>query len=397
VRQEHQTAAGLQRREVEELLKAGVAGQENSVIKDAQDRGELSVEKCCVTIKAAHRSEIAEVQDQVIARGVRVARHAPLPQVRTEVERLVCRLDPEAFNRGYRQQRDKRNVHLEPRAYGMAALRAYGPAPELRLVMEAVQAKARRRARPDGAPDPALRAQMEFDAFCETFVGPAAEAGPAAPGDPAATAGPVAAATGDDGPKPGKHQSLVSHFGNRVHILVAMDASTLAGGASTPAEILGPGSQQIPAEVARLLAADATWQALALDAGRIVGVGTAIHPPGAVPSPDQWPSEAARSNGYSPSSQVKQQVLVRDQHCVVPGCEAPPMAAEFDHIVPFDPSVPADQQSVAENLELACKLHHELKTHYGWTYDRDRDTGRTTITTPSGASVTAEPRRILSP
>jgi hypothetical protein len=148
--------------------------------------------------------------------------------------------------------------------------------------------------------------------------------------------------------------------------------------------------------VARALAADATWQAIVVDVGRVVGVGAEIHPPGVVPPPETWSAEAASSNSYSPSARVKREVTARDQHCIVPGCTGSPLPEEYDHIEPYDPAKPPGEQTIAGGIQILCKTHHQLKTHHGWRFARDPLTGVTTITTTTGTTIEVPPHRILT-
>ena len=72
-------------------------------------------------------------------------------------------------------------------------------------------------------------------------------------------------------------------------------------------------------------------------------------------------------------------VILRDRHCVFPGCPVDARACDLDHIqpyVPLDEGGPPGQTSPA-NLACLCRRHHRAKTFAGWRYRRlpDGDDG----------------------
>jgi hypothetical protein len=419
VRESHQLAVGLNRFQAERIVRAGNAGIEDAGIAQAQDAGELTPDKCDAILTAANRSHDPAVRDQVVAFGIRLAKDFSPYQVRDGVEKTVAHLDPSAFATGRSQENDRRGVRFKRKAYGMGEMLAYGPWETLGQVQATLHEAARKTAGLQD--DPAARTfqQIEFDQLCKAWTPPRVTVVednkplaaytmdglvvvPVAPDrdkDPAAYAAWVAqceeAALAEQkrlAPVLAKARTeYLKDFGARPHLLVAIDAVTLAGGAETPAEILGQLGAPIPAGVARELAKDATWQAVVVESGRVVGLGSKIHPPGVVPPPEDWLSETAHSHGYIPSDSVKAQVMARDQRCMVPGCTGSVRPLEYDHVEPFDPSKPADQQTVAANVEILCKAHHQLKTHHGWQFHRDSATGATTITTSDGTTITVPP------
>lgn len=67
--------------------------------------------------------------------------------------------------------------------------------------------------------------------------------------------------------------------------------------------------------------------------------------------------------------------MLRDGHCVFPGCGVSARVCDLDHI---DPYVPIDQggppgQTHPGNVACLCRRHHRMKTHHGWHYRRARD------------------------
>lgn len=68
-------------------------------------------------------------------------------------------------------------------------------------------------------------------------------------------------------------------------------------------------------------------------------------------------------------------VVLRDRHCVFPGCTVDARACDLDHIAPYTPvdeGGPPGQTSPA-NLACLCRRHHRLKTFAGWVYRRVPD------------------------
>lgn len=94
---------------------------------------------------------------------------------------------------------------------------------------------------------------------------------------------------------------------------------------------------------------------------------------------------------HDPPKTMREQVIQRDRHCVFPNCRRDSRHVDLDHIVPFDENGPPGQTN-PENLAPLCRRHHLVKTHYGWTYVRNRDgtytwtnpLGRTWLVTPLG-------------
>jgi len=123
--------------------------------------------------------------------------------------------------------------------------------------------------------------------------------------------------------------------------------------------------------------------------GDLFGDGTAGSQGG--PDSSLWPSKTLASNSYSASQRIRDLVAVRDQNCIVPSCQQPAMMCDLDHVVPYDPEKPADQQTRVMNLVPLCRHHHQLKTDGKWKYDRDLATGIITIRTVVGQEFTVPP------
>ena len=125
----------------------------------------------------------------------------------------------------------------------------------------------------------------------------------------------------------------------RPEISVVMSLADLLGVTDHPAHI--PGLGPIPADLARTLAADATWRAWITDAsGAVVATG---------------------STGYVPPAALARLVRAREPECRMPGCRRPASRCDLDHTIAY----PAGPTSPA-NLGPLCRRHHVLKTHMGW-------------------------------
>nr|WP_276610680.1 HNH endonuclease signature motif containing protein [Kineococcus siccus] len=135
----------------------------------------------------------------------------------------------------------------------------------------------------------------------------------------------------------------------QVHVTVA--ATTLLGLDDDPAEVVTPTSAiTVTADVARDLAADATWRRILTDpVGAVLDVG-------------------ART--YRPSADVARRVRARSTTCVFPGCVRPAQHCDLDHVTPFAQG----GETTVDNLAPECRHHHRVKTHTRWRLRR-RDRG----------------------
>ncbi|WP_156148932.1 HNH endonuclease signature motif containing protein [Rhodococcus sp. MEB064] len=210
------------------------------------------------------------------------------------------------------------------------------------------------------------------------------------------------------------------------HAVIVLDAATAAGLAGEPGHLVGWGP--VPADAARRIAEDATWQALITAAqdsehhppdpehdppvpvdGREVRrtrrmpagwtpttgkLGSTkarkvreqveylrTLPPSAldraVDNPDGHGGFAVPPDGalaYRPSEAVAALVTALYSTCVHPGCAVPSEDCDLDHVVPFDHTEPRKGGwTVTGNLEPLCRRHHGLKTRRQWHYRMLRD------------------------
>ena len=77
-------------------------------------------------------------------------------------------------------------------------------------------------------------------------------------------------------------------------------------------------------------------------------------------------------DGHDAPVWMRELVVLRDGHCVFPGCSVGARACDLDHLAPY---VPLDDggppgQTRPANLACLCRRHHRLKTFAGWDYRR---------------------------
>ncbi|NUR07054.1 MAG: HNH endonuclease [Nocardioidaceae bacterium] len=75
---------------------------------------------------------------------------------------------------------------------------------------------------------------------------------------------------------------------------------------------------------------------------------------------------------HDPPEWMQTLVVLRDTHCVFPGCRTDARSCDLDHIAPYQEHGPPGQTSPA-NLAPLCRRHHNQKTHHGWHYTREPD------------------------
>jgi hypothetical protein len=153
-----------------------------------------------------------------------------------------------------------------------------------------------------------------------------------------------------------------------VQIHVTVSLATLLGLADDPGQLVGHGP--IPADLARRLAADASWRRLVTDplTGQLLDYGRRT---------------------YTPPAPLAAFLRARDGHCVFPGCAQPAHRCDIDHTVPYDASGATDRA----NCGLLCRRHHRLKHETGWHLERRPD-ATVVWTSPSGARYRLPPPKI---
>ncbi len=86
---------------------------------------------------------------------------------------------------------------------------------------------------------------------------------------------------------------------------------------------------------------------------------------------------------------MRETVILRDGHCVFPGCRRDSRACDLDHIteyLPMEDGGPPGQTHPG-NLAPLCRTPHRVKTHSRWRYKR-LDDGAYTWTSPTGHQYT---------
>ena len=75
---------------------------------------------------------------------------------------------------------------------------------------------------------------------------------------------------------------------------------------------------------------------------------------------------------HDPPERMRELVVLRDSHCVFPGCRRDSRGCDLDHITPYlsmDDGGPPGQTHPG-NLAPLCRTHHRIKTHTSWDYKR---------------------------
>ena len=97
------------------------------------------------------------------------------------------------------------------------------------------------------------------------------------------------------------------------------------------------------------------------------------------------PADACPERGYRPSTALADFVRARDLTCRAPGCDRPATHCDLDHTIPW-PAGPTH----ASNIKCLCRVHHLLKTFWGWL-DRQLPDGTVVWTLPSGRRYVTKP------
>jgi hypothetical protein len=103
--------------------------------------------------------------------------------------------------------------------------------------------------------------------------------------------------------------------------------------------------------------------------------------------------DPARDDGvdtHDPPRWMRELVILRDGHCVFPGCERDARTCDLDHITPYDEHGPP-RQTRPDNLACLCRRHHRAKTLGLWRYTRTR-TGQYHWRGPYGATHPVSPQ-----
>jgi Domain of unknown function (DUF222) len=325
------------------------------------------------------------------------APHQTLGQLRASINRAVLAADPSTAKERAEKATAERRVELTPRADGMAEFWALLPAAEAMALWTAVTALAdQARAAERAAARDIKRANADADhrdatsntfsdTFSDTFRGTGSGMGSAGAPTGSSTAlaafgftpdGQVAdgwlpdgsltsntprGGCGDGGPPEFVFRTMNQlradvladlayatldradpprNHRRRPHIQVTVAASTLLGLDELPGELAGHGP--IPAQMARMLAADATWRRLLTDpaTGGLLDYGTTT---------------------YDPPKNLADHVITRDQTCRGLGCRIRAERCDIDHTIRYP-----DGPTAEHNLTCECRHCHIRKHNAGW-------------------------------
>ena len=143
----------------------------------------------------------------------------------------------------------------------------------------------------------------------------------------------------------GRHSEDNGHAAApRTQLIIKASVDTLAKTQGSPAGELEWGGT-IPAESVRRLACDTAIT-------RITGLG-------------ELDSEVTHASRTIPPS-TRRALVLRDQHCVFPGCDRPAPWCDGHHLIHWTDGGPTK----IENLGLVCKQHHRRVHEEGWTLRR---------------------------
>lgn len=158
------------------------------------------------------------------------------------------------------------------------------------------------------------------------------------------------------------HPAVPTQPGLPVHLDILMSLDALLGLVDESAVM--PGAGAIPAHAARDLLADAAYV-------RIRRILT---------DPRTGHALDLGVRRYQLTDAEQQRIALRDRTCRMIDCDAPAHRCECDHAQPYS----TGGQTRTANLGLACKRHHQHKTHAGWTITDTNEDGSCTWTSPHG-------------
>jgi hypothetical protein len=246
-------------------------------------------------------------------------------KLREKLQRIVARINPDAVVRRRKAELKRRNVAVYPQPDGMATLVAYLSAQDAHAMFGIIDTAARGARTPgDQRTVDERRADALRDLICHPSSGQ-----------------------------------------KRVHwqAQVLVPAGTVLGLNGEPGYL--PGHGPIPAELCRILAADATWRRILTDP--VTNTTLDIAP-----------------KRYRPGARLSEFIHTRDKTCRWPGCNR--TRVETDHTIRREHG----GLTVPRNLGDFCTHHHQLKDAPGWKVHQDGD-GIFTFTTPSGRVYRTRP------
>lgn len=282
-------------------------------------------------LSSEHRSQVdAAMQDRLGMAGPRA--------LAQEARAHAQRLDPHTAAKRFAKAQDSRRVTTQPADDGMSKLIAIGPTPQIVAAEKSLRQWANTQSASGATKDKhgkkRTRDQLMFDELIRRLTGES-------------------------------HNAKVV-----VEILLAMTPTTLLAHGDEPAWLVGHGP--IPAPIARqwLLDEDLTVQL------RRVFTDPAAH---------ELTGLESRTRAFPAG--VRKMVLLRDNVCRTPYCEAP--IIDVDHMTPYRDGGPTNWQN-ASGLCAAC---NQTKENRGWRHEGNATTLQ--VVTPTGHRYTNIPGPII--
>ncbi|MFE6971477.1 DUF222 domain-containing protein [Isoptericola sp. NPDC057653] len=328
---------------------------------------------CRGRFSAAHARAVADTladlpdsaaRHQVEACVVPAAGRDTLPQLRRRLRRARDRAHPVSLTVRHRAAAEKRAVHLDPGADGMAWLTAYLPAAPAHAIHDRLT-RAARTARDGG--DPRGVGQLCADALAALLLAPhlggsrdAPSPGGGAAAGPPTHVGGVEGFVGTGGGRDAVPDlvELTRRIAPSVRLTVPV-LTLLAGDAGDVAEL--DGQVPVDAETAARLTANApSLRRFLVD-------------------PVDATVLTADAGTYTVPAALRALLQARDLTCTFPGCTRAATGSDVDHVRAW-----ADRgATTADNLTHLCRHHHVLKHQTGWRVVRASD-GVLTWTSPTG-------------
>jgi hypothetical protein len=287
------------------------------------------------------------------------------PALRAHIKRNVLRRKPELAEQRRQQARRARRVDKPfTECDGMGSMQLYGPIEDLAALFTALDAAARARrdaaakAAAAGTTHPDVDVPLEalrFDALADIAW-------------TALNAGHLGCCA--DGCS-GAAQRLGTRHRRGATVNVTVPFTTLLGIGDEPGILHGYGL--IHPEVARRIAAEATWRRVLTDpaTGVVLDYGT---------------------TRYTAPQHLADHVIARDVTCRFPTCNWAAEACQIDHTIPFEPDGSGGPTS-HDNTGALHDRHHHDKTHHGFEFIQPAP-GEFVITTPAGLTYHVEPKAV---
>lgn len=314
--------------------------------------------------------QLREVRrDLLHAFDTKLAAYAPgrsLKAVGKKVRDTIATLDPQGvLARRAKALRTQSDVRVTSLHDGMALLTAILPTEQAHACMRVIDTLARDTNSYDQAdPIGMRRTQVLFDRITRRHTGPRAGEGEV-PASQASLQRPGASMDHTVSPR--------SRSGLPVHLDVVMPLDAFLGLSDDPANM--PGAGPVPAHAVRELLGDAAYvkiRRILTDprTGHALDLGV---------------------RRYQLTEAEQDRIALRDRVCRMLDCQAPAYRCECDHAQPYGDGGPTS----TANLGLACKRHHQHKTHAGWHIIDSEQDGSCTWVSPLGRQYRHDPEPVL--